>query len=729
MNPFEKYAANFDQERLNQYMQSRQQPQRGQSSGGMGFGPENAMAASGPMPPAKKKKSFLIDQISTAGGILGGIGGGLAGGAAGLGIGAVPGAMVGSAGGSAAGELLENFLTGDNLGDNVLKEGALGGLFGAGPVRLVKTALGAKAALSAAKSEGAELGLKAAVKQGSDEAMKMSLRNGVGKVLTSKSKEFATKQFGFTDDFISKFGTRHKEDPGKTITRLGIGTIDDIEKQIAKNQTGFDDLVRNANPVDKNSLRQKFAVVVDDFIGKAPTDQKKLAGQIQDEVDQMIDGIPGDKIPATMVNQIRKQYDDLVNHAMKNPASSTPYKTDVNKELAGGLREAIQEASGSDSLKKTGAELSKLYALQKEALARAPKLNSRGSSPVGLRNSIGMLTGASIGGAGGAALGGLPGMVIGAGLTAAANSAPARRAYTKGAIAGGDALTKWGAGVGARNATTRGIMQDQGLRGLARGAMTGDMSDTTDQAGASSLDDVFTQSQSDGSMNQQSMGGGLGNMMPQGTRFEDGSVAGQSSLMGGGMQGQYGQSQAQSTPYSKDALLYDMQRDPANADKYIAYFQQLDEIFSAQASGQKLTKGTIDTISGFDNSLANLDEVEGLLSSDEGSFDPIRGRLRGLNPYDRSGANINQATLIAAQNIGRALEGGKLTDADIARYQQALPNIRDTPQKAQDKINRLRSLISSQRNNYINLQSQYGNGMNSLDDLYAPQMQQQGGNY
>ena len=716
MNPFEKYAANFDQDRLNQYMQSQQQPQGRQSSGGMGFGPQNAMASSGPMPPQKKKKSFLIDQISTAGGILGGIGGGLAGGGATLGIGAVPGAMLGSAGGSALGETLENFLTGESLGTNVGKEAALGGLFGAGPIRLAKTALGAKAALSAAKSEGAELGLKAAVKQGSDEAMQMSLRSGAGKVLTSKSKEFATKQFGFTDDFISKFGTRHKEDPGKTITRLGIGTIDDIEKQIGINQEAFDTLTRNANPIDKNSLRQKFALIVDDFLNKAPTDSKELAGKIQGEVDQMIDGVPGDKIPATMVNEIRKQYDQAVNYAMKNPASGVPYKTDVNKELAGGLREAIQEASGSDSLKKTGAELSKLYALQKEALARAPKLNSRGSSPVGLRNSIGMLTGASIGGAGGAALGGLPGMAIGAGLTAAANSAPARRAYTKGAIAGGEALTKWGSGVGARNMTNSGIMLNQGLRGGVKASMGGgDMGDSIDQAGATSLEDSLVQSQSDGSMNQ-SMNPMMGDTMM--------------NPMSNNMQEQYNQPQAQSSPYSKDALMYDINRDPANANKYIAYYQQLDEIFGVQAEEQQYSANTASSLAMSDNGLNTINQLQELLNTAGGGRGKFGGGLQSFlaDRTDLSGSvgTYKAAASSAETQLAKAINGGgQVSDADAAAIRDLIPSITDTPQRAKEKFRTLTERLQVARQNMM-----YYNGGSQPANLQDALMtQQQGGNY
>ena len=190
---------------------------------------------------------------------------------------------------------------------------------------------------------------------------------------------------------------------------------------------------------------------------------------------------------------------------------------------------------------------------------------------------------------------------------------------------------------------------------------------------------------------------------------------------------------AEQSPYSKQNLLADMQRDPQNASKYIDYYQQLQDVF-APAAGSELTTGAINTVSEFDNSLANLDEVERLVQSQPDTFNPVMGRLRSLNPLDQTAANVNQATLIAAQNIGRALEGGKLTDADIARYQKALPGIADTPEVAQQKIDRLRFLISNQRNNYMGLQGQYGSGggvapSNNIQDAIMQAQQQTQGRF
>lgn len=88
--------------------------------------------------PQQKKKSFWLDQLST----LGGIGGGILGSA----VAPIVGTAGGAGAGSALGEAIENLITGDSMTKNLAKEGALGAVFGAGPLKLLKGAgAGAKA--------------------------------------------------------------------------------------------------------------------------------------------------------------------------------------------------------------------------------------------------------------------------------------------------------------------------------------------------------------------------------------------------------------------------------------------------------------------------------------------------------------------------------------------------------------------------------------------------------
>ena len=162
----------------------------------------------------------------------------------------------------------------------------------------------------------------------------------------------------------------------------------------------------------------------------------------------------------------------------------------------------------------------------------------------------------------------------------------------------------------------------------------------------------------------------------------------------------------QGSQYDPNTIVQMLQQDLAatggkNFSKIQTMAKFMQEAAGGSGAGSELNTTQATQVSQFDNSLANLDEVESLVAQMGSAFGPIKGRVNSLNPYNPTQANINQATLVAAQNIGRALEGGKLTDADILRYQKALPSIIDTPQVAQDKINRLRKLITNQRQNYL----------------------------
>lgn len=83
---------------------------------------------------------------------------------------------------------------------------------------------------------------------------------------------------------------------------------------------------------------------------------------------------------------------------------------------------------------------------------------------------------------------------------------------------------------------------------------------------------------------------------------------------------------------------------------------------------------------------------------------PMKGRwtqLQGAMELGDDGtkAKIFDAQLKAnAQIIGKSLEGGKLTDQDIERYKQMLPNLNDSPDAAKGKIAVLQSILAQKQN-------------------------------
>lgn len=586
--------------------------------------------------PRKKKKSFWIDQISTAGGILGGVGGSF--------IAPLAGTAAGAGAGSALGETLENALTGESLGKNVIEEGALGAVFGAGPLRLGRAALGARTAAKA----GA--GLSQALKQGAQEGAEFTLRGALGKSANKKATQMATKQFGLQGGFISKFQKRFGEDAGETITRYGVGSADDITEQATKQQKVFDELVKNTDTVKKSTVQKKLTTIAEALSKEGPSEQKALAKKLKAETSQLLKKY-GDEIPASELNTIRGQYDNFVNYSMKQ---SDPRSYSLNKRIADTLRKTIQEASGSDQLKQTGLEISKLRSLAEEVATRAPTVANRNASPLGLRN----LLGAGIGGGLGFGAGGPMGAVAGAALTSALNSPTGRKLAATGAKKVAGSVTRSGAKA-SQNAFSHGeIAKRVGGIGATRGLVAGSVPDVSEEKQSpATIDGALAQSQKG---------------------FSGGMVA-----------------PADQNPYSRENLMADVQRDPKNAADYFELYQMYDEVFGAPETVPltgEAQKRALTAQSG----LRSLGTLEDALSTDPGAFQRqalpnplgITGRLTGTT-------DIRAATDNVVDVIARLRSGAAITDEEAARFARFLPLPGDSQEDALIKLQSVRAELES----------------------------------
>lgn len=119
-----------------------------------------------------------------------------------------------------------------------------------------------------------------------------------------------------------------------------------------------------------------------------------------------------------------------------------------------------------------------------------------------------------------------------------------------------------------------------------------------------------------------------------------------------------------------------------------------------ETGGKIVPAGEAVSTAGSTSASEALGDVEKLVSANEDLFGPGQGRVAGLmgswglnNDAQSADATLKQR----AQIIGKYLEGGKLTDADIERYQKSLPQLSDSPQVAQSKIASLRRLIAQKQ--------------------------------
>lgn len=578
----------------------------------------------------KKKKNFLLDQISTVGGIGGGILGSF--------ISPLAGTAAGAGAGSALGEAIENAIMGESLGKNVVKEGALGAVFGAGPIKLAKGAAGGAKALMSGADDIVGAASKAAL---------TPLRQKAGQVALGAADDLAIKNFRLTPTQLTNFQKKFGEDAGQFIRKYGFQNVDDItSKGIEPLQQQFDDAITGIAGVTKESLQKNLMKKVNSLAKAGPTDSQALGKNLQAEVKNLV-GKYGDVIDAKELNGIRRQFDSLVNYTER---AANPSRYGVNKRMADGIRETLQQSDPSGTLKNIGRELNKVRQLA-DITAKQGNLG-RGSLPLGLTDLLG-------GGIGAGAMGGPAGAMSGFIGSRAVNSPAGRKAIMNSTSAVGNSLLKSGAKAGGQ--TALGIAGRQVGQNLMIPRQAPD-----------TLEDAIA--------NQSFENSDISIMNPTSTNAPMNAA-------------NMSESYQQTSPYSRDNLLYDLQRDPKNADKYIEYYSMLDEIFNpAQEEQKALTQGQQERA----DLTTALGNVEGLMGQGSINYGPIGSRVEGIksmfNAADPETLSYKNAVSGLRAAITKARAGASLTPGELKMLAQYTPSDTDSEQVVRSKLQQLRAI-------------------------------------
>lgn len=140
----------------------------------------------------------------------------------------------------------------------------------------------------------------------------------------------------------------------------------------------------------------------------------------------------------------------------------------------------------------------------------------------------------------------------------------------------------------------------------------------------------------------------------------------------------------------QQALILDAQMTGGkNAAKLKALYEAMNQ------GGEKppsYTAGQLTELSDIQTSINQMQSVQDVLTQFQGKMGPIKGVSR-YNPYDTDAQSFNAQMRSAAQVVGKAMEGGVLRKEDEEKYRKMLPNIQDTPEVAQKKLNQIIVLL------------------------------------
>lgn len=183
------------------------------------------------------------------------------------------------------------------------------------------------------------------------------------------------------------------------------------------------------------------------------------------------------------------------------------------------------------------------------------------------------------------------------------------------------------------------------------------------------------------------------------------------------------------SPYSRENLMADIQRDPENAEQYMAYYSQLQEVYAQPDPASEFSQSSKNAMASSDNAINTIDQLEGLYQNAGGGSGRIGGAIQGLMGgagFDENARVYDNLSQASVTQIAKALAGsgaGTVSDMDAKVIIAALPTLQDTPREARIKFAALRQRLEEARNNTL---MYGGGGGGTLEDAL---LAQQGGAY
>ena len=496
----------------------------------------------------------------------------------------------------------------------------------------------------------------------------------LGKGLTKQGENLATKVLRPAPKQVTEFESMAGEKFGQFLQKRGLvgASAEKILDHTQQWQSAFDDVVRSPDlKIKTNDLFKSFEKHAADFAESTLPEQQAKGDYLKKIVDNLKKKNLGEEAGADMISNLKTEAAKLVKDFKGDDATKGKLQvlSDIYRETVQGAADKAGMKINGMSAKEAGRELQKLYTLSE--IAEKQSGLGKGSLPMGITALLGSGAGSIVGGPAGA--------IGGAMAVNAFNNPAVTAARSKGATAVGGAL---------------------------QGASSSPLLDKVLGGGAQIRGQVSSR-----------LPGFLGSVIPQGAnpqdqpnQYEAGQEMNQNTPPGGSIQQPQQPDQQQMI---QQALIFDILQ---NKGKNVAQIKTLAGILSPGGS-KPLSTAAAQQLSDLDTAKQYLTDLDKTIDDNKGNFGPIKGRLGAANPYDTNAQSLNAELQTVAQIIGKALEGGKLSDNDRKFYQQNLVTISDTPALAKAKIKRLTKKLEDQRS--IRSKGFENIGYNSPDEIMS----------
>lgn len=600
------------------------------------------------------------EEVSGRGGFLTSLisEGGAAGGAA-LGTAFLPGigTILGAGLGGLFGRLGENKVRDDKFKlSSALGEAALS----AGTASIAPLFRGAKAAKAAAGS--------------GDDVLKafgsgFSSMPGTGAAaakLADAGDETALKTFKLNRSQIQNIRKATGKDPASIVKKFKLvgKSVDDVQLQLDDLNKQFGNLIDDIGDVTVGDVRKNIAREAQKYLSNPVPELRRVGQEILDEGDALLANLGDDatKIGSRALNNIKGDFDGLTNWKtiFNNPTLAG--KQPVNKALGGALRETLRSKSGSNALKNLGVDIRDLTQFAEEAAKQADL--GRGTLAIGLTDLLAA--------GGGASVGSLPGAVGAVAAKRAVNSPLTQNMLSRGLTGAGNALAAVPAGASMFGSQLAGQLASR-----IPGQVTGGLQSQPNQ----------TQSMPMSSPNN--IANNMGGSLPPAYGLGQGATALGSAM--GMMPQMYNPA---NEIYPQQNLMADIERDPANAMKYIEYYATLQEVFAPQVpEGSDLTATQQQQATNALSGLQAIDVIESQIGNLGKTAIPGGGLFGGLGDRLLGTGELETAIKEASDVITRLRTGAAINANEERFYRSQLPQAFDSPEVVAQKLGQLRNLF------------------------------------
>ena len=143
------------------------------------------------------------------------------------------------------------------------------------------------------------------------------------------------------------------------------------------------------------------------------------------------------------------------------------------------------------------------------------------------------------------------------------------------------------------------------------------------------------------------------------------------------------------------------------------------ETYKKEGAGKELTSEMVTKLSQFDSVKMSMGEIKQTMAGiDRG---PITGFLREKNPYDVDAQYLNKLVESVVPGLARTVFGevGVLTDADVKRYKEMVPNMKTEEQVAEALIKMLDKKIEASYDGYIKTAKKAGYNVSGFEAAAA----------